>query len=126
MDITPVIPQGKKVITAYGHNSFSINEERIIGQNIIVTPNKVQAWHITNIDELKDAEKFTEILTSEIKPEILLIGSGDNHIFLTDQIITLFRQNNIKVDTMQTGAACRTYNILLAEGREVVAALLRI
>jgi uncharacterized protein len=120
MDITPVIPIGKKVITSYGNFSFTVNNERL-STNIIITPDKVISWDITSIEELS-INHLQDIIA--VKPEILLIGCGDKHHILDNEIKSALKAYGITAETMQTGAACRTYNILLSEGRDLAAALI--
>jgi uncharacterized protein len=122
MDITPVIPVGKKVITSYGNFSFTVNNERL-STNIIITPDKVITWNITSIEKLS-INHLQDIIA--VKPEILLIGCGDKHHVLDHVIKFELKTYGITTETMQTGAACRTYNILLSEGRDLAAALIMV
>jgi len=69
-----------------------------------------------------DAQTLAPIL--EFKPEVVLLGTGDKQRFIHPRQIQAFLSDNIAVECMTTAAACRTFNILTAEGRKVVAALL--
>ncbi len=121
MDITPVIPEGKKVIKGYGDMAFRINDETHTG-NIIVLPNRVEKWDISSASDI--TPQSLQIITDDI--EILLIGGGEIHIPMPKDIMLHFSAMNIGVEIMTTGAACRTYNVLLAEGRKVAAALIAV
>jgi len=122
MDITPIIPQDMNVITSYGEGSFVINNEEYNG-SIILSPNSVFKWEIESFENISTKElKYIE----ELNPEILIIGCGDTHQPIPIEIRKHFDDLNIGVEIMTTGAACRTYNVLLAEGREVIAALVKV
>jgi uncharacterized protein len=126
MDITPVIPDSYNVITGYSKGSFLINEERYSG-NIIISRDKIWTWDNCDIDNLSK-ESFETIIkdvTSKASRGniILLVGLGENHKVASFKLSHALSVYNINIDIMSTAAACRTYNILLAEGREVYAAL---
>lgn len=120
MDVTPIIPRDKKVIQAYSNECFKINEERF-NNNIIVIHNEVLTWDIEDFESLQLSD-FDIIKSREV--EILLIGCGATHKSLSPKL--KYGLDNISVEVMNTGAACRTYNILLGEGRLVAAALIRV
>ena len=124
MDITPQIPKDRNIINGYGSEGFKINET--LHQNsLILTSNQIIEVKINSVTEFFDAD-LKNILDSN--PEILLIGTGKNH-----QIIPADLKNKIKsqypeisIDEMTTGSACRTYNILMMEDRNVAAFLMPI
>lgn len=123
MDITPAIPENKNVIKGYGEKSFKINEDSH-GGSVILLPDDVKPWNVTKADEISlDSLRH---ISENYNIEILLIGCGENHIPMPSEIQLHFSKKNIGVEIMTTGAACRTYNVLLAEGREVAAALLAV
>ena len=120
MDITPIIPKDKKIIQSYSSEGFKISDERFTS-NIIVIHNEVIIWDIKDFESLK-LEDFNILKSKEI--EILLIGCGSLHKILTPKI--KYGLDNLSIEVMNTGAACRTYNILLGEGRLVAAALIKL
>ena len=122
MDITPLIAEGKKIITGYGDGVFFINKEPIQG-NIIVLPGIVIPWQVTSLETIT-IDSLAVLLEYEI--EILLIGSGNVHFSPNFALKHALKQKGINVDSMSTGAACRTYNVLLSEDRRVAAALMTI
>ncbi|MBT7950635.1 MAG: Xcc1710-like domain-containing protein [Gammaproteobacteria bacterium] len=77
-------------------------------------------------------QSFSELATSHLEqiialgPEIVLLGTGKNLIFPSDSVIAPITEQNIGFEVMDTGAACRSYNFLINEGRPVVAALMMI
>lgn len=121
MDVTPLISKDKKIITAYGNNKFTIGSEKIEG-NIILSPSSVSNWDIDNVSQLTDINIVQTIPIEHT--EIVIIGTGQNHINLNTNILNYFKEKNVAIEAMNTGAACRTYNILVFEGRDVTAALI--
>jgi uncharacterized protein len=123
MDITPLIPTGKKIITAYGAGAFKINGETYTG-GIVISPDTVAAWPVTKVEDITAECIVPFFMVNNV--EIIIIGCGTNHTPLPPEVSSIFRTHNITVEAMTTGAACRTYNVLLAEGRAVAAALLAV
>ncbi len=78
-------------------------------------------WNCTRF-ELLTADHFTQL--AETQPELVIFGSGERLRFVKPQLLRELMARRIGVETMDTLAACRTYNILAGEGRQVVAALL--
>jgi uncharacterized protein len=119
MDITPIIPANKKIITAYDSNNFTVSGEKYFS-NIIIFADMVIPWKITH--DLNHIDNYLVLNEFASQIEILLIGTGSKHIILEKSLL-LQLKSNFNVEVMNSGAACRTYNILLAEGRNVAAAL---
>ena len=109
------------VITAYGENSISINGKSF-KQSLIITRTKLnENWELSAI-ELLQADHINQILA--FKPELIIIGTGDKLIFPAVEVYSGIIEHGIGVDFMDTRAACRTYNILMSEGRHIVAGLI--
>ncbi|TSE34217.1 Mth938-like domain-containing protein [Tepidimonas charontis] len=89
--------------------------------SVIVSPAGVQPWDCTALADLTPAH-FERLLDDA--PEVVLFGSGQRLRFVAPALLRALLQRGIGVETMDTMAAARTYNILAAEGRRVVAALL--
>ena len=81
----------------------------------------IQYWQVSDFDRLTE-ESFRRLLG--LKPEVVLLGTGGKHRFLHPRISRELTVANISMESMDTAAACRTYNILMAEGRHVAAALI--
>ena len=81
----------------------------------------VQAWEATDFEAL-EAAHFERI--AALKPEVVIFGSGQRLRFPPAALLRVLIEHRVGIETMDTAAACRTYNVLLAEGRSVVAALL--
>ena len=108
-------------ITAYSENSVSINGKEF-GQSLIITKTKLnENWAVSAV-ELLQADHIDQILF--FNPELIIIGTGDKLIFPAVEIYSGIIEHGIGVDFMDTRAACRTYNILMSEGRDVVAGLI--
>lgn len=122
MDITPLTPKERLVIHRYGNGGFTVNDTRYEG-NLLLTPSHVESWDASGLDDIR-AE--TLALFAASPPEILLIGSGARHERMPEALKQLLHAHSLKADIMDTGAACRTYNILLSEDRLVAAMLLAV
>ncbi len=97
---------------------------QIVTASAIITPDIViEGWQPTLPSELT-AEHMQSVL--EFQPEIVLLGTGRSLRFPAAKILQVCHQAGVGIEVMDTGAACRTYNILAAEGRRVVAALMMI
>ncbi len=109
------------VITAYDDASVSVNG-KLFSQSLIITTTKLEKnWDVTSI-ELLQPDHIDQILS--LSPELILIGTGNKLTFPAVEIYSNIIERGIGVDFMDTRAACRTYNILMSEGRHVVAGLI--
>jgi len=109
------------VITAYGENDVAINGKTFSSSLIITRSQLDENWNLSNIDAL-EPEHIDQILA--LNPELIIIGTGKKLIFPAVAIYSNIIKKGIGVDFMDTQAACRTYNILMSEGRDVVAGLI--
>ncbi len=110
-------------ISAYGAGFFVVNEERLEA-SIIVTPDRlVREWPPRSLSDLDAAAM---VVLDSLEPEIVLLGTGARHRFPDPAVVGPLQAGGIGVEVMSTNAACRTYNILVGEGRKVAAALLLI
>ena len=124
MDITPLMKESFKTITAYGDGGFKINGLPYKSSLIVFATEVVEiALHDFSQAELSH---FEAIISQRCPVEILLIGTGRNVIQLPASIRQHLKQAGLSVDVMDTGAACRTYNVLLAEDRRVAAFLVAV
>lgn len=113
--------EGNHLITAYAADKVSVNNKPY-HQSLILHPTKLQEnWAVTQFDALTEKD-FALIKTFE--PEVVILGTGTTHRFVHPSLTKVLSDNNIPVECMTTDAACRTYNILMSEGRNVVAALI--
>ena len=122
MDITPLVPEGRHVIESYGDEGFRINCERYPGP-VIVWPERVVSWEVPDISTAT-VETLDPLFAAEPPIEILLLGSGATFGVAPAALQQALGARGIAVESMDTGAACRTYNVLMAEDRRVAAALI--
>lgn len=107
-------------IKAVSSTSININDESYT-QSLIVTADQVEViQELNELSEIYTVFPKLKLLT----PEIIIIGTGKDHLFPEPTFYQFFIENNMGVEFMSTSAACRTYNLLIAEGRSVAAVLL--
>lgn len=112
---------GTLLISSYENGSISINGKRH-EQSLIVLPQRViENWPHGEASELR-AEQFSGLFETGL--EILLLGTGARHRFPLPRLMVDLASKGIGLESMDTLAACRTYNILAGEGRKVAAALM--
>lgn len=111
-------------ITAYGNGGFRFAEMSHRG-SIMCLPSGVYEWPVENIASLTPAD-FARPLAELKPPGVLLLGSGKTQVWPDEKIISVFADAGLGFEIMSTGAAARTYNVLLAEGRTVAAALIAV
>jgi uncharacterized protein len=109
----------QNVITAHGDGYVQINADRRTG-SVVVSGTGVEDWGVPRIQDLK-AEDLDGL--AKAKPEIVIIGTGKTFVFPHPVNLRPLIEAKVGYEVMDTAAACRTYNILLGEGRNVVAAL---
>ena len=121
MDVTPLIAADRQVIDSYGSGSFRIS--RIVYEGaILVFPEATLPWAATRIEDVTFESLAPVCARGGV--EILLVGCGRRAVLLPKNLRARLKAAGIVADAMDTGAACRTYNVLLAEDRRVAAALL--
>jgi uncharacterized protein len=113
--------QGRNMFTGYGEGYVEVNRARYSASLVVSAERVVTDWPLESIDALA-ADHVAAIL--EMKPEIVLLGTGAAFAFPEPARLAPLRDARVGVEVMDTAAACRTYNILLGEGRNVVAALI--
>jgi len=112
---------GQNMFTGYGAGHVMINHARY-ERSLIVLPDRiVEDWNANAFEDIT-AEHFDFLLS--LQPEMVLFGTGATLRFPHPRLTRSLIQVGIGVEVMDTAAACRTYNILTAEGRRVAAALL--
>lgn len=109
-----------QTVTAYDEKSITINHV-CFSQNLLVLPDAVPVlWPVSGFDSLTPGN-FSAVIAAQ--PDLLLIGTGRQPRFLPPQLLVYLSSEKIAVETMNTHAACRTFNLLLSEGRRVALAL---
>ena len=114
---------GQNFIHAYGPGQVTINQQAH-RRSLLVTPSRlITDWPPQSFSDLLERH-FDQI--RELNPEVVVLGTGARLQFPRTADTRALIQANIGLEVMDTGAACRTYNILMQDGRRVVAALLMI
>ena len=113
-------PSALNTFTAYGEGYVMVNSQRF-EVNLIVLPEKILPWNVADFATLKESD-FEVFL--EMNLEILLLGTGPKQRFPHPRLGRALAARRIGIEAMDLQAACRTYNILMAEERRVAAALL--
>jgi uncharacterized protein len=112
---------GKNAVTGYGEGWIEVNRSRHRASLVVSADRLVTDWPATSVEALAP-DHLAAIV--EMRPEIVLLGSGAAFRFPEPALLAPLYKAGIGVEVMDTPAACRTYNILMGEGRNVVAALI--
>jgi uncharacterized protein len=118
MELTPLVQPGRQVIERYGPAGFRVSGTIYLGP-VLVFADRTAGWEA--------AAMTAECLAPVIEHggvELLLLGLGRRMVPVAAALRASLRLKGIAVEAMDTGAACRTYNLLLAEDRRVAAALM--
>ena len=108
-------------IQAYECDQITIND-RVYSSSLVLAPdNLIDPWPVNSVSQI-EPEHLECIF--ELKPDVILLGTGEKQIFPDIHILGHFAKRGFGVEVMNTGALCRTYNILVAEDRQVVAAFI--
>lgn len=124
MDITPLIPKGRQLIQAYGDGGFTVSGTQFAG-SVLIFPETTLTWPVTALDELT-LDSLRPVLDMAAEVQLLLVGTGTSMRPFPSRLRAELRSAGLVVDSMDTGAAARTYNVLLAEERRVAAALIAV
>jgi len=121
MKLTLDANPGLNRIRSYSNSEVRVGE-RVLLRSCIIAPDSVVAdWRPARLSDLTGSDLEPLFAT---RPELVLLGTGDTHQFAPASIRGAFVKRGIALETMDLGAACRTYNILVQEERRVSAALL--
>ncbi len=111
---------GMQLVRAYAPGEIRVNETIVRGSCLLRADTIVTDWRPQSLDEL--TEEDLEPLFA-LEPEIVVLGSGTRQKFPPTTLLARILTRGIGCEVMDTGAACRTYNVLVSEDRKVVAAL---
>ena len=111
-------------IDAYGNGGFRFADLSHRG-SLLIVPSGVYAWDVTSMDDVTP-DACATFLREMAPPAFVLLGTGAAQLFPSPSLRKLFADAGLGLEAMSTGAACRTFNVLLAEGRDVGAGLLAI
>lgn len=114
---------GINVVDAYSEGSVVVNKVMYNSSLILSASDIIDDWAPETCSELT-LDHLHQVIS--LDPEIVILGTGSKIIFPDDGILQPISSNGIGYEIMDTGAACRSFNFLVAEGRHVVAALFMI
>lgn len=112
---------GKNTFTGYGEGYVEVNRQRHTQSLVVSGERLITDWPVASLEGL-GADHMAALV--ELKPEIVLLGTGARFQFPEPALLAPLYKAGIGVEAMDTPAACRTYNILQGEGRNVIAALI--
>ena len=121
MDVTPLVSKGRQLIESYGDGAFKISGV-VYTAPVIVFPESCFSPDYFEADE-SNFRLLREVFQTSFSPSVLLYGTGKNTSLIPETEKEFVRQKNCVLDIMNTGAACRTFNVLCAEDRRVAAVL---
>ncbi len=111
---------GRNLFTGYGDGYIKVNDQKYERHMIVAPDHALVHWDAPSFEDLMP-EHFQALL--ELKPEIVILGTGDRLQFPHPRLTRPLAEAHVGFESMDTRAACRTYNILMDEGRQVVAAI---
>ena len=120
MEFNLEVPQNQFFIRSVSEKGIRVNHDYFNKPFIISGQRIVPEWNVASVDDIN--EETLQVIF-DLQPEVILIGTGNTQVFLPPATQIHFFRRNFGFEVMTTDAACRTFNVLAAEGREVVAAL---
>ncbi len=124
MDVTPVVPRGRQLIDGYGGGGFRVAGVAYRG-SVLVFLERTLAWPVRAFEDL-DSAALAPVRAAGNEVDLLLVGCGARLRPLPRGLRDELRTAGIVAECMDTGAASRTFNVLLAEERRVAAALIAV
>jgi uncharacterized protein len=121
MKLHSTTTQQYQTVTAYDENGVEINAIHFSYSLIVLPEVKPMAWDVASFDALTTADFET---INNQSPDVVILGTGDRQRFVHPRLVAPLMQRHVGVECMDNQAACRTYNILMAEGRKVALALI--
>jgi uncharacterized protein len=114
-------PAGTNMIRACGPGQLRIGDRTHTSSVIVTATVLIAPWRPTSAQDLSPPD-FEPLLG--LAPEVVLLGTGARQQFPHAELLRILHQRRIGIEVMDTSAACRTYNVLVTEGRNVAAALI--
>ena len=123
MDVTPLVREGLQIIQAYTEDGFKVTGQSY-NSAVIVFPDETVSWDgVSDFSNLTE-ESFSNLIDRVGELDVVLLGTGAKIQIFPPKLQNALQAKGLFIDVMDTGAACRTFNVLVAEGRRVAAMLL--
>jgi uncharacterized protein len=110
-----------QTVTGYDQTGVEINAQRYDYSVLVMPEVPPRPWHVTRFEDLTAAH-FEQIAAD--RPDVVILGTGERQRFVHPRLVASLSSLRIGVESMDSHAACRTYNILMGEGRKAVLALI--
>ena len=123
MDVTPLVRRDAQIIQSYSDGRFKVSGAVHDGA-VIVQPGATVSWDFCGAFESLSETDFDVLSQQADGVDVVLLGTGSSAKFFPPILKERLKEKGLMIEAMDTGAACRTYNVLMAEGRRVAAALL--
>jgi len=124
LDITPRVPADRQLIQGYGDGNFRIAGAVYRGP-VLVLPERTLPWSVLDPEGITP-DSLAEVTADASPSRILVVGCGRLFVPPPEGLGGCLRDAGIALEWMDTGAACRTFNVLLIEGRDVAAAMIAV
>jgi len=121
MKLRPTVTQQYQTVTGYDERSVEINAQSFAFSLIVLPEIAPAAWPVADFESLT-AEHFKQIDATQ--PDVVILGTGNKQRFVHPKLTSVLTSKRIGIEYMDNKAACRTYNILMSEGRKVALALI--
>jgi uncharacterized protein len=112
---------GANTITGYGDGYIEINKIPYSHAVLLSSDGEILEWAVKSFEELSSSD-FAQM--ASLKPELIIIGTGKRQRFPKPELLKTLIEAKLGFEIMDSQAACRTYNILVGEGRQVLLALI--
>ncbi len=124
LDITPLVASGRQLIQGYGGGQFRVAGQVFSG-SVLVFPERTLAWPVREPAAITPAS-LDAVTGGDGSTEILLVGCGARFMPAPAELTRALRAAGVALEWMDTGAACRTFNVVLGEDRRAAAALIAV
>ncbi|MGV3742962.1 MAG: Mth938-like domain-containing protein [Burkholderiaceae bacterium] len=121
MKLHTTTTQQYQTVTAYDETGVELNAIRYTHSLLVLPEMKPVQWPVSSFDALTE-ENFEQVKNTD--PDVVILGTGKKQRFVHPKLIKALTAKQVGVESMDNQAACRTYNILMAEGRKVALALI--
>lgn len=123
MDITPLVAMDRQIIQSYSDKGFKVSGTVFEGAVAVFT-NQTESWDYDGDVHGLSINDFKIVTDKAAEIDVVLLGTGKTMVLLDNDVRAEIKARGLNVESMDSGAACRTYNVLMAEGRRVVVLLL--